>query len=199
MDIFDKINAKQFAAPLRSAAARYGITNAEDQARWLAQVSVESMGFTRVEESLNYTHPNVLLAVLNGRNGISTLNQVTTVIAGGPAAIAEALYGGDWGAHHLGNTQPGDGYRFIGRGLLQDTGRYNYSVTSQGCYGDQRLVETPELLSLADGAADSAAEYWYRHGLNGETDVGEITRAINGGVNALAQREQLTAQFLKLL
>lgn len=83
----------------------------------------------------------------------------------------------------LGNTQPGDGFKFRGRGLIQMTGRKNNLEVSLALFGDARLLDTPELLELPDNAALSAGWYFYRHGLNALADkweIDKITRAING-------------------
>jgi putative chitinase len=92
----------------------------------------------------------------------------------------------------LGNTQPGDGYRFRGRGLIQITGRANYQRLS-GALG---IPFDSIVLWLATpvGAARSAAHYWSTHGCNSMADAFDfvaVTRAINGGLNGLAQRTDL--------
>jgi putative chitinase len=92
----------------------------------------------------------------------------------------------------LGNTQPGDGKRFLGRGLIQITGRANYEAVSKGLGID--FVSNPSLLELTDNAAMSAAWFWYAHGLNAYvSDFTTLTRKINGGLNGLADREALWA------
>lgn len=92
----------------------------------------------------------------------------------------------------LGNTQPGDGMRFLGRGLIQITGRANYEAVSKGLGID--FVSAPSLLELTDNAAMSAAWFWYAHGLNAYvSDFTTLTRKINGGLNGLADREALWA------
>lgn len=91
----------------------------------------------------------------------------------------------------LGNTEPGDGPRFKGRGLIQITGRANYRACSRALYGDDRLLEKPELLEGVVQACRSAAWFWWSHGLNTIADVGDfrkITRVINGGFNAYGER-----------
>jgi len=104
------------------------------------------------------------------------------------------------GRADLGNTQPGDGYRYLGRGLVQITGRANYTAARDGL----RLVEPatpdfvsrPDLLEAPRWAALSAAWYWSSRGLNALADAGafeRITRRINGGTNGLAERETLWA------
>lgn len=94
----------------------------------------------------------------------------------------------------LGNTVPGDGRKFKGRGLIQLTGRANYAA-----YGDAigvNLVDGDNYTQLAtdpDLAADVACWFWQTHGLNAladQDDVITITRRINGGVNGLADRQR---------
>lgn len=59
----------------------------------------------------------------------------------------------------LGNTQPGDGKWFLGRGLIMITGRKNYTACSKALFGDDRLIKTPQLLEVPEYAVASA--YWY--------------------------------------
>lgn len=93
------------------------------------------------------------------------------------------------GRKDLGNTEPGDGYKFKGRGLIQTTGRANYLATGKalGVY----LLSDPSLLALPELAARSAGWYWQSRGLNELADVGDfrrITLRINGGTNGLTDR-----------
>jgi putative chitinase len=93
------------------------------------------------------------------------------------------------GRADLGNTQPGDGVKFKGRGLLQITGRLNYVAC--GAALGLPLIETPVMLEEPGGACRSAAWYWVKHGLSELADgdkFGEITVRINGGHNGLDQR-----------
>lgn len=90
----------------------------------------------------------------------------------------------------LGNTEPGDGCRYKGRGLIQLTGRYNYSKLTDDTHID--FLSHPELLSEPEYAVMSACWYWSTRGLNGLADSGRfhtITKRINGGYNGLADRE----------
>ena len=102
----------------------------------------------------------------------------------------------------LGNTEPGDGQRFMGRGLIQITGRTNYARCSLALFGDTRLVDKPELLEQPTAAARSAGWFWKTHGLNELADVGdflEITKRINGGTNGLQPRQKLYTRALAAL
>lgn len=191
MDIFDFAGCGQYAQPLRDAVARWGVDNTPE---FLGQLTVESRTFTKTRESLAY-HADTLLRVCDGRNGVQTLADAARAVAGGDQAVGEALYGIPWGSR-LGNLVVGDGFKFRGRGLIQITGRSNYSSMSQRLYGDQRLLSTPELLELAEGAAQSAACFWLQRGLNGMTDVVAITKKVNGGNEALQDRIDATARLL---
>jgi putative chitinase len=96
------------------------------------------------------------------------------------------------GRKDLGNTEPGDGAKFCGRGLIQVTGRANYGKASQALFGDDRLLKTPELLEQPTWAAKSAVWYWTTRNLNALADADrftDITRAINGGTNGLEDRK----------
>jgi putative chitinase len=95
------------------------------------------------------------------------------------------------GRRDLGNTEPGDGVRFRGRGLIQITGRTNYRACSLGLFGDERLLDQPELLEETVSACRSAGWFWQTMNLNALADIGAfrpITRAINGGYNGYDDR-----------
>lgn len=114
----------------------------------------------------------------------------------GPTAAQQ----GYEGRADLGNTQPGDGKRFMGRGLIQVTGRANYARA--GAALNLPLLDQPELLEQPGNAALSAAWYWNVHGLNALADAGDfetITRRINGGLNGYADRQALLALATKAL
>jgi putative chitinase len=111
----------------------------------------------------------------------------------GSLKYVEELADGDAyeGRDDLGNTMPGDGRRFKGRGLLQITGRRNYYLCSQALFGDARLIDSPELLEEPDNAARSAGWFWHSNGLNALADSGAfraLTRRINGGLNGINER-----------
>jgi len=99
------------------------------------------------------------------------------------------------GRADLGNTEPGDGPRFKGRGLIQITGRANYKT-----YGDLMnvdLIAEPDMLTAPLYAAWSAALFWERRGLNAFADNGDfetITKRINGGLNGYQDRLQCWAE-----
>ena len=104
------------------------------------------------------------------------------------------------GRADLGNTQPGDGSKYRGRGLIQITGRANYEACGEALGLD--LIKQPELLEKPQHACMSAAWFWASRGLNTLADAGQfdtITRRINGGQNGVADRQMLYARALKVL
>lgn len=96
------------------------------------------------------------------------------------------------GRADLGNTYPGDGKRFLGRGLIQITGRANYACVADALGED--FITYPALLETPKWAALSAGLFWATRGLNDLADAGEfdqITRRINGGQNGRPERVAL--------
>lgn len=99
------------------------------------------------------------------------------------------------GRTDLGNTQPGDGERYKGRGYIQVTGRHNYTEAGRALGLD--LVNNPELAAQPENAARIAAWYWESRGINAAADTGDftqVTRLINGGTNGLADRQAYYAR-----
>lgn len=117
-----------------------------------------------------------------------------TVEIWNPAQVpAQARYEG---RADLGNTKPGDGFRFRGRGILQCTGRANYAsardrLRARFGKGVPDFEELPDRLAEPEWAALSAGDFWDRNGLNAladESDFMRITRKINGGTTGYADR-----------
>lgn len=120
------------------------------------------------------------------------------------------------GRKALGNTEPGDGRRFRGRGLIQLTGRANYAWCSQAMYGDDRLVKNPLLLEAPDAATKSACWFWaIAKKLNEIADLPDtwkktfkgrtysrfewIVLCINGGQNGIADRKAFYERAKKVI
>jgi putative chitinase len=171
-------SALTWAKPLADACALYEITTPARIAAFLAQIGHESQGLTRSVENLNY-RPEGLL-----RTWPTRFDEVSAkAMAQQPALIGNHVYGG-----RMGNKEPGDGYRYRGRGLVQVTGRANYEgvrdLLKSRLAGVPDFVALPEVLAEPKWAALSAAAYWSDHGLNELADKGDftgITRRINGG------------------
>ncbi len=104
------------------------------------------------------------------------------------------------GRADLGNTQPGDGVRYKGRGIFQLTGRANYITYGKKLGLD--LVNHPELASTPEVSVRVALEYWKSKNLNALADADDImtiTRRINGGTNGLDDRKAYLAKITKLI
>lgn len=99
------------------------------------------------------------------------------------------------GRKDLGNTQPGDGVRYKGRGLIQLTGRANYAQYG-GILG-LNLIDDPDMAAEPAISLKIACEFWKEHGLNAladSDDIETITRRINGGLNGIANRRTYLAR-----
>lgn len=104
------------------------------------------------------------------------------------------------GRKDLGNTVPGDGLKYRGRGLIQITGRANYAACGEALGLD--LINQPELLEQPKNACLSAAWFWATNGLNTLADADKfeaITRRINGGLNGQADRLKLWSKATAVL
>lgn len=189
-------DAVRFADAIQDAASAYEINTSDRLAAFLAEIGHESKRLSRTVENLNY-RADRLRAVWPSRFSESQAE----ALAHKPEAIANHVYGG-----RLGNTQPGDGWRYRGRGLIHTTGRRNYEAVTEeiadkiGSVPD--FVLQPDLLENPRWAAMSAGAYWESRNLNQLADAGkidEVSRKVNGGDNGLEERRALYKQALKVL
>lgn len=175
-------------AELEAAAARHKISGLA-LASFLGQYHHESAGFAQMTESLNYSVEGLLKTF--GRHRISEADARrlgrTATRAADQEAIANLVYGGEWGRTNLGNTQPGDGWRYRARGFGGTTGRANYREAGHEA--------VPEALLNPAVSAEVAAAFFVSRGCVAPALAGDdeaVTRKINGGVNGLAERIALT-------
>jgi len=104
------------------------------------------------------------------------------------------------GRRDLGNTQPGDGKRFKGRGPIQLTGRANYAAAGKAL--GLNLIANPTSVATNAVGFKTSAWFWSGHGLNALADAGSfttITRRINGGTNGAADRNTRWAKCKQVL
>jgi putative chitinase len=104
------------------------------------------------------------------------------------------------GRKDLGNTQPGDGYKYRGRGIIQLTGRYNYDLYGKKLGID--LLNNPKLAARPDVALQVACQYWKDKNLNAYADRGDIrtiTKRINGGYNGFKDRIRWLNKIKKVI
>jgi putative chitinase len=173
--------AANWIVPLSDAMEAYSIGR-QRAAMFLANVGVESGGMSTLAENLNYS-VDALLAKF-GRHRISEADARRFGRSGTrPAdqrAIANAIYGGEWGRRNLGNTQPDDGWNCRGQGLLQTTGRGNMAILARRLrarLGANRVPDfeaDPSKLQVPLWAALSACDYVDMRALNGLADAGDF-------------------------
>lgn len=180
--------------PTRNACVRWGIDTFREVASFLANISVESAGLTRLSESLNYSTEALIAKFGRHRISVADANRYGRK-AGQSAnqeALANILYGGDWGAKNLGNTQPGDGWRFRGYGPKQLTGRANQSAFAKAV--GKPVDEIPAYVRTPEGGMMSAGWFWKVNDLDAKAatpGVEDDRRAINGGTFGLAEVERI--------
>jgi putative chitinase len=194
--------ARQFLPHIERTMVRYDITTPPRISAFLAQIGHESAGLTRFEENLNYSVAGLAMFVRWGRMTQADANRLGRA-PGRPAdqqAIANIIYGGEWGRRNLGNTEPGDGWRCRGRGPKQLTGRRNYTRCGQALGLD--LVGHPDLLLEPEHAMASAGWFWSDNRCNALADAGQfeaLTERINGGTLGLTERTALRDRALRFL
>jgi putative chitinase len=163
----------------------YEINTTQRIAAFIAQCAHESAGFTALKENLNYKAAT-LRKIFPKYFPTDELAQQYASMPNKQEAIANKVYGNRMGN---GPESSGDGYRFCGRGLIQLTGRENYSwfAASLGI----SVEEASEYLETFEGAAQSACWFWETNKLNQWADAGDIlmlTKRINGGTIGLEDR-----------
>lgn len=170
---------------LKQLLPDYEINTAKRIAAFVAQCSHESAGFTALKENLNYK-PATLRKLFPKYFPDDAIANKYASMPNKQEAIANRIY-----ANRMGNgpEESGDGYRYCGRGLIQLTGKQNYtwfaaslSITPE---------EATEYLATFEGAAQSACWFWETNKLNEWADKGDIvtlTKRINGGTIGLDDR-----------
>ena len=184
------IDAKWFE-PLTNTFFKFEIDTPKRQAAFIGQCGHESNNFRTLEENLHYS-ANALMRVWPSR---FPDNDVAEKYANKPEKIANKVYAG-----RMGNIEDGDGWKYHGRGLIQLTGKDNYSRCGEAL--DIDLVNNPDLLLEPEFAAASAGWFWRKHGLNQLSDLGDwiaITKRINGGIHGIDDRVARTNKALAVL
>ena len=159
--------------PLQETFEKYQINTPKRQACFIGQCMHESGGFKFLRENLNYS-AKALMATWPSRFPDA---DTAEKYARQPEMIANKVYSG-----RMGNTEDGDGAKFIGRGLIQLTGKDNYKAFGEAIGED--LIANPQLVEEPRYAALSAGWFWNKRGLNtlaDAMDVTTLTVRINGG------------------
>jgi putative chitinase len=182
---------------LNKALPKYDITTDQRIAGFISQCAHESMDFNALSENLNYRE-ETLNKVFSRYFGPGKRNAAE--YAKNPEKIANYVYMDEFRTSKLGNTQPGDGWRFRGRGLKQLTGRDNYTRFAKDY--DMTAEQAAEWLETKEGALASALWFWNTNKLNAIADTGNVaalTKKINGGDIGLADRQARHARAIAAL
>jgi putative chitinase len=160
-------------------------------AHFMAQVLHESGGLTLQFENLNYSAPR--LPVVWPSRFLPDGPLDPNAYAHNPEKLADEVYG-----HRMGNTAAGDGFKYRGRGLIQITGKDEYAAVTATIRTNLRASGVPDFVAAPDEVISAAwcvaaaAAVWDEKQCNPMADddsIRRVTRAINGGLTGLAQRE----------
>lgn len=175
---------QRYAESLHETAEYYDMyVNPKRAAAFVAQTAHESGGFNFVKENLNYSAKGLMGTFKKYFPTEALAKQYERQ----PEKIANRVY-----ANRMGNGDEtsGDGYKFCGRGLIQLTGRNNYTKFAQDL--GISLDETVAYLETPEGAVSSAGWFWDNNNLNQWCDKDDfitLTKRINGGTIGLEDRK----------
>jgi len=185
---------EQWLVPLNETFDKYQINTPQRQACFLGQTLHESGNFKFTRENLNYSAKALMATWPSRFSDIDTATQYERQ----PEKIASKVYVG-----RMGNKTPEDAAKFIGRGLIQITGKENYTHCGEALGID--LIANPQLLEEPRYAVLSAGWFWNKKGLNALADEGTknafevMTKRINGGLIGLDDRKTKMNEALKAL
>jgi len=174
----------------------YDIATVQRVAAFLGQTAVESAGYTAIQENLNY-RPETLAKLFGHHfSGMDEIQQYCSA-PNKQEMIANRIY-----ANRMGNGDEasGDGWRFCGRGLIQLTGRANYTAFGQSI--DSTPEQVSDFLQTFEGCVQSACWFWEANNLNDVADAGDMktmTHKINGGFLGLDERIAHYQRALQIL
>ena len=162
-------------------------------AHFVAQCAHESGNFVFIKENLNYKAASLQKIF----SKYFPTAELAAQYANKPEKIANRIY-----ANRMGNgpETSGDGYRYCGRGLIQLTGKDNYTFFAGSL--NIPVEEASDYLATFEGAAQSACWFWEQNNLNRFADANDVkglTRAINGGYIGLEDRISHTEHALHIL
>lgn len=174
---------KEVTPGLNIAMAEREITSAQRECMFLAQCAHESMLFSVTQENLNYSADGLKRTFPRYFRDVDASDYHRQ-----PEKIANRVYSNRMGN---GDEDSGDGWRYRGRGFIQLTGKNNYAQCGEDLGVD--LLGNPDWASTPEGAARTAAWYWWKNDLNKYADADDIltnTKRINGGTIGIAERER---------
>ena len=185
----------QWCSALNQLLPDYGIDTPQRVAAFLAQCAHESGNFVFLKENLNYRAASLRKIFPK----YFPTDALAEQYAGRPnkaEAIANRIY-----ASRMGNgpEESGDGFRYCGRGLIQLTGKSNYTNFADSI--ETPVEEAAAYLETFEGAVQSACWFWETNNLNQYADTNDIltmTKRINGGTIGLEDRMKHYAHALEV-
>lgn len=165
---------------------RYEITSVYRIAAFMAETAYESLDYTQLEENMNYSAKALLRVFSKYFN-----EETAATYERQPELIANIVYSNRMGN---GDYSSGDGWNFRGRGIIQLTGRNNYTIASRDIYGNDFLIENPWIVAsfqYPEVPVETACWYWNTNRLNyfaDADDIDTISYRINGGWNGKIER-----------
>ena len=183
----------QWCDALNEILPVYEINTPHRVAAFVAQCAHESGYFRFLKENLNYRAESLLKTFPRYFKTLDDARQYERQ----PQKIANRVY-----ANRMGNSDEasGDGFRYLGRGLIQLTGKNNYTLFAAAI--DTPLEDIPEYLQTFEGAVQSACWFWEQNNLNRFADSGDIitmSKRINGGTIGMEDRINKYNKALKVL
>lgn len=185
---------------LTKFAEKFGRTRVQT-IHFFANIHHESGGFSIVREDMNYTAPRIMQIFGIGRHSARVTVAEAGGLAGNPWALAERVYGlgNPRKASELGNTRPGDGWKYRGGGALQITGGADYKR-----YGGQELYDNPDLIGESAYYFTTAVRefdaknIWAKAKDLSEESIRAVCLAVNGGYNGLDDRRAKVNYYASL-
>lgn len=175
---------------------KYEINTPERVAGFFSQCAHESGNFKFKAENLNYS-ADALNRVFPAYFGTK---RNAAEYARNPEKIANVVYNDANRKSKLGNTEPGDGWKFRGRGYIQLTGRTNYTGFAK--FMGMGIDEVISYAETDEGALASALYFWKLANCNKHCDSGDqkaLCKSINGGFNGLEDRIAKYNKFIDIL
>lgn len=177
-------NISEWYSAISESLPQYEINDIARVSAFLAQCAHESGGFSVLQENLNYSADG--LQKIFGKYFPN--HEIATEYARQPEKIANRVYSSRMGN---GDEASGDGWKYRGRGLIQLTGKDNYTRCSKAFFDDDTLLNDPDLLLQPYYALNSACWFWNENNLNklaDEQNIKMMTKKINGGFIGLEDR-----------
>ena len=181
----------EWVDPLNETFEKYEINTPKRQACFIGQTMHESGGYKHLVENLNYSAAALMRTWPSRFPDMDTAEKYER----NPIKIAGKVYSG-----RMGNTSEEEAQKYIGRGLIQLTGKENYANCGLGLGVD--LLGNPDWLSTPQYAALSAGWYWNKRNINSDADrmdIESMTKKINGGLIGIEDRKAKIEMVSKYL